>query len=137
MASTSLKTGAKKPITARKQSYKPEYSVKWEFIQPSRKGENFVRCTVCGSDFSISHSGSYDIMHHIKTTKHQSMADTKPSRSIKEFLPSRPTSSGEYNVIRAETLWTEYVVDHNMPFASSDDFTDVVKKMFPDSKIAY
>ena len=43
--------------------------------------------------------------------------------------------STNYDVIRAETLWTLYVVDNNMPFTSSDGFCDVVKTMFPDSKI--
>ena len=42
----------------------------------------------------------------------------------------------DYGVITAETLWTEYVIEHNLPFSSSDDFSSLVKKMFPDSKIA-
>ena len=128
MASTSKKD-------KRKQSYKTEYSEKWDFIQPSQKGENHARCTLCSSDFSIAHSGSYDITHHIETAKHRSIAETKSAnRPIRQFMPS--TSNADHDVIRAETLWTEYVIEHNMPFVSSDDFTDVVKKMFPDSKIA-
>ena len=29
------------------------------------------------ADFNIAHSESYDIMHHIETTKNQSIAETK------------------------------------------------------------
>ncbi|XP_038058954.1 uncharacterized protein LOC119730226 [Patiria miniata] len=127
MASTS-----KKDIK-RKQLYKKEYTEKWDFIQPSQRGENYARCTLCISDFSIGHSGSYDITQHIETTKHRNIAETKSAnRSIRQFMPSNK----DYDLIRAETLWTEYVIEHNMPFVSSDEFTDVVKQMFPDSKIA-
>ena len=103
-------------------------------MKPSRKGENYVQCTTCHVDFSIAHSGSYDITHHIKSSKHRSNAEAKGStRSIEQFMTS---ASADLGVIRAETLWTQYVVERNMPFAASDDFTSVVKKIFPDSKIA-
>ena len=48
----------------RKQSFKGEYSAKWDFIKASKKGENHARCTLCCADFSIAAtgaSGSYDI----------------------------------------------------------------------------
>ena len=37
---------------------------------------------------------------------------------------------------RVSVPWIMYVVDNNVPFTSSDPFCDVVKTMFPDSKIA-
>ena len=134
MASKSSTMVSKKQPKFRKQFYKPEYSTKWDFIIQSSKA-NFVRCTLCGSDFSKAHSGAYDIEHHIKSAKHKSSAeDLKNQQSILQCF-AKP-SSANYDVIKAETLWTEYIVEHNMPFSASDDFTDVVKKMFPDSKIA-
>ena len=64
-----------KPSNKRKQSFKSEYSAKWNFIQPSKKGENHAKCTLCAVDFTIANSGSYDISQHIKTAKHQSNAE--------------------------------------------------------------
>ena len=46
------------------------------------------------------------------------------------------SKSNDYDTIRAETLWTLYVVEHNMPFTSSDSFSDIAKVIFPDSKVA-
>ena len=68
------------------------------------------------------------------TAKHRSSVKCKETnRPITQFLSSLSTN---YDVFRAETLWTLYVVDNNMPFTSSDGFCDVVKTIFPDSKIA-
>ena len=55
----------------RKQTFKEEYSCSWDFIKPSRKGENHARCTLCSAVFSIAASGRYDITQHIATAKHQ------------------------------------------------------------------
>ena len=49
----------------RKQTFKEEYSRSWDFVKPSRKGENHARCTLCSADFSIAASGRYDITQHI------------------------------------------------------------------------
>ena len=118
----------------RKQTFKEEYSRSWDFIKPSRKGENHARCTLCSADFSIAASGRYDITQHIATAKHRSNAKRKDSnQSILQFVSSK---SNDYDTIRAETLWTLYVVEHNMPFTSSDSFSDIAKVMFPDSKVA-
>ena len=107
----------------RKQTFKEEYSRSWDFIKPSRKGETHARCTLCSADFSIAASGRYDITQHIATAKHRSNAERKDSnQSILQFVSSK---SNDYDTIRAETLWTLYVVEHNMPFTSSDSFSDI------------
>ena len=41
----------------------------------------------------------------------------------------------DYSEIRAETLWTRYVVDHNMLFTGSDDFINS-QDVPCDSKVA-
>ena len=100
----------------RKQTFKEEYSRSWDFIKPSRKGENHARCMLCSADFSIAASGRYDITQHIATAKHRSNVEKKDSnQSILQFVSSK---SNDYDTIRAETLWTLYVVEHNMPFTS-------------------
>ena len=71
-----------------KQSFKGEYSAKWDFIKASKKGENHVRCTLCCADFSIAASGSYDISQHIKTVKHRSFAGSN-NQSITQFMVYR------------------------------------------------
>ena len=93
-----------------------------------------ARCTLCSDNFSIAASGRYDITQQIATAKHRSNAERKDgNQSILQFVSSK---SNDYDTIRAETLWTLYVVEHNMPFTSSDSFSDIAKVMFPDSKVA-
>ena len=69
----------------RKQTFNEEYSRSWDFIKPSRKGENHARCTLCSADFSIAASawlsGRYDITQHIATAKHRSNAERKDSEA--------------------------------------------------------
>ena len=126
---------ASKPTkTVRHQKFLTEYTAKWDFIVPSVKGETYARCNSCNSDFSIKSSGAYDIKIHIESAKHKSSAEARASNhAITSFFASE---KDDFSVIRAETLWTQFVVDHNMPFTTSDAFTDVVKQMFPDSKVA-
>ena len=51
------------------QRFRPEYSVKWPFIRKSREYHVFY-CKMCGCDFSIKHSGKYDITKHMGNPKH-------------------------------------------------------------------
>ena len=39
-------------------------------------------------------------------------------------------------MIKAEAYFTQFSLEHNIPYNALDRFTDIVKKMFPDSKIA-
>ena len=81
-----------------------------------------LRCVPLISALLQDTSGRYDITQHIATAKHRSNAERKDSnQSILQFVSSK---SNDYDTIRAETLWTFYVVEHNMPFTSSDSFSD-------------
>ena len=105
---------------SRNQTFKEEYKKAWDFIKPSKKGNNYAYCSICSADFSIAASGRYDIKKHIATAKHRSSVEYKETNCpITQFLSSLSTN---YDVIRAETLWTLYVVDNNIPFTSSDGF---------------
>ena len=112
---------ASKPTkTVRHQKFLTEYTAKWDFIVPSVKGETHARCNSCNSDFSIKSSGAYDIKIHIESAKHKSSAEARASNhAITSFFASE---KDDFSVIRAETLWTQFVVDHNMPFTTSDAF---------------
>ena len=46
------------------------------------------------------------------------------------------TTSSDLTVIRAETLFTSFVVEHNLPLSITDHAGPLFKKMFPDSDIS-
>jgi len=114
----------------RMQVFKEEYCVTYPCMQKSKRGEHFTRC---GSDFSISASGLYDIQRHIAGKKHALMADIpNTNHSVRSYFQSdSSTTSFEHQVISAELLWSRFVVEHNLPIATSDHATKLFKVMFP------
>jgi len=75
-----------------------------------------------------------DVEKHIRTTKHVVKAGSGAScaRPIQNFF----TNSKDLSVIRAETLFAEFLVEHNLPLACSDHAGKLFRKMFPDSAVA-
>ena len=57
------------------------------------------------------------------------------SKPISSFLPGANNTLND-KIITAETLFSNFVAEHNLPFAISDYFTKLCKKMFTDSEIA-
>ena len=66
----SSSSGGPKANAARHQVFLPEYT-RIPAIVASTKGPNHAYCEACKSDFSISHSGSYDIETHIGGPRHK------------------------------------------------------------------
>ena len=98
-------------------------------------GDFYAYCDICSCDFSIKHSGRYDVKVHINTGKHQGNTEKKSSNhSILNFIES--TKCKDDSSINAECLMANFIIEHNLPIAISDHLSPLVKKMFPDSKIA-
>lgn len=132
MPSNSKTKTKKKPVSHRKQTYKVEYSKKWTCIASSGKGEFYARCTMCTCNISIAHGGASDIKLHMQSLKHRSASQDEAGSSTitKILLPQDNTT------IRAETLMTQFIIEHNLPMAVADHLSILMIKMFPDSKIA-
>ena len=77
-------------------------------------GDTYVRCTICSSDFNISHGGRNDVTTHVRGKHHTDMARaTSSTRSLgSHFRPQ--TSQG---VIEAEALWSLFVINTNFLFS--------------------
>ena len=63
------------------------------------------------------------------------LKETDVQPSISCVFNSRDQSFSE-QVMVAELYFTSFIVEYNLPFASSDHFTKLCKLMFPDSQIA-
>jgi len=68
--------------------------------------------------FCVGHGGIGDVEKHVRTAKHVAKAGCSASsgRPIQHFFTNR----NDLSVIRAETLFTEFLVEHNLPLACSD-----------------
>ena len=94
-------------------------------------GDTYARCTICSSDFNISHGGRNDVTTHVRGKHHTDMAKaTSSTRSLGSYLRSQ-TSQG---AIEAEAFWSLFVTKHNLSFQSSDHATKLFHCMFPDSE---
>jgi hypothetical protein len=119
------------------QKYLPEYQVKYPVVRKSSVSDSYAYCTTCRCDFSIGHGGIGDVIKHVKTSKHVKKAgDNGPStHKIKQFFVD--SSSKDLSVIRAEVMFTDFIVEHNLPLACADHAGPLFRQMlFPDSNIA-
>jgi hypothetical protein len=83
----------------------------------------------------VSHGGSADCMKHMKSAKHCGLEQIKSSASASNMRQYFLTEKDQ-SVIRAEVLFTQFVVEHNIPVAASDHCSKLFRAMFPDSKVA-
>lgn len=115
------------------QKFKEQYSVQFPLITKSRASSTRAHCTACNTDFSIAHSGIYDIKKHIATGVHQRNATcvSKQGNISRMFNKTQVES-----VTRAEILFVNFLTEHNLSLASADHSGPLFRAMFPDSKIA-
>ena len=52
------------------------------------------------------------------------------------FFFQKPNDKFDSQLIMTETLFSNFVAEHNLPFVVADHFTQLCSQRFPDSKIA-
>lgn len=117
------------------QKYLTEYEIKYPVVRKSNIGDTYAFCKLCQCDFSVGHSGLGDVTKHVKTAKHiarLSNNNDTGARKISNYF----ADGKDLSVIRAEVLFTEFIVEHNLPVACADHAGLLFRKMFPDSVIA-
>ena len=106
------------------------------FRNPGKMDIDFVLCTVCGSDFSVEHGGEKDTNRQKDTLKHNGYADAaQQQRKLANFGASSTTTHLDQKVVKAELLFTCFLVEHNFPLSTADHAGKLFKYMFPDFKI--
>eukprot|EP00745_Piridium_sociabile_P033690 TRINITY_DN57899_c0_g1_i1.p1 TRINITY_DN57899_c0_g1~~TRINITY_DN57899_c0_g1_i1.p1 ORF type:complete len:405 (+),score=95.04 TRINITY_DN57899_c0_g1_i1:479-1693(+) len=122
---------------ARQQHYLASYSKDFPCIAPSKLGPTYARCNVCDIDFVVTHGGASDVSAHVKTLGHKKKGVAiEQSSKLTTFFTSKTPSAGESSVIRAETLFTHFLVEHNIALSAADHAGRLFREMFADSKIA-
>nr|XP_042913534.1 uncharacterized protein LOC122273560 [Parasteatoda tepidariorum] len=112
-------------------TFNKSYTEQFPFIQSSRKGGSYAFCSTCACDFSILHRGKGDILKHIQTDKHQRNSNILLSNKKIDLKVN-----DDQSVIRAEALFTSYLIEHNIAINASDHAGPLFRRMFPDSEIA-
>ena len=71
-----------------------------------------------------------DGLSHLKTER----ARENSKGGVGQYVVAGASKATQ--VIRAETIWTQFIAEKNLPFAICDVFTRMAGHMFPDSEIA-
>ena len=124
-------TKKSKPATKFNSSHSQEFS----FMKSSQKGDTYAFCTICVCDISIASGGRDAIKRHVGGLKHLDAVKLKDSSSVQK-VTGFFAKDDDLSVIRAEVLWTQFVIEKNLPLSVSDDFGSLLKQMCKDSEIA-
>ena len=132
MAPPSRATGKSVKKIKYAQKYKEDYHKEWPCIKRSSKDESHAFCTTCNSEVSVKYGGRNDILRHIDSDKHCSSATARSNTlGIADFF--RKSGSDDSSIIKAETLFTGFIIEHNLNVASSDHAGPLFRRMLPDS----
>ena len=122
------------------QKWRSDYSLTYPVLKQSTVSDSHAFCSVCNISFTVAHGGITDCKRHIITQKHTKLAElVQKSKSMSSFVGSssgHSSKTGPIGRIRAEVLFTEFLVEHNIALSVADHASKLFKKMFPDSKIS-
>lgn len=65
-----------------------------------------------------------------------SSVQTSSRKMSRFFAPKNEMNESDSAVMNAETLFTEFIIEHNLPISVADHASKLFPKMFPDSKIS-
>lgn len=134
-----MATPAKK-MKLSSQKYRIEYGVTWPCLGPSKKSEGHVYCSICNSDFTVSHGGKCDCRRHMESKAHLELTRLQNSNHSLTAMFKTPNSSlaekHRRTIIRSEAMLISVISELNLSLSSADLLTKVIQEMCPDSKIA-
>lgn len=80
-----------------------------------------VHCDICGSDFSIAHSGRSDIETHVKSDKHKrGISAASSSKPLTDFFKSTVAPShSDLETAAREGVWSYHLIHENESFRSA------------------
>ena len=128
----------------KKPKYQCTYQTSWEEevsgIKKRTKGDSFVICVYCDEHFSTAHGGKNDMKRHVEQQKHIDNVHSARQSGIQSRLTDNraggPSQTFADLVMKAEVLFVQIIAEHNLSFSVGDHLTRLVKKAFPDSKVA-
>lgn len=89
-----------------------------------------VKCTLCRSEFSISHGGRSDIKDHLKCGKHQASVNAAASSSSITSFYKKANSSADYEIAAKEAAFAFHTAVHDISFKTSDCTSKLISKFF-------
>ena len=130
MASSGRKRSLSGPCTpSKRKKYVCKYQQFWEkeftWLKKSNTGEDMAHCKLCNINFSVAAGALYDVKRHAKRSAHVTAVEaSSKTKSITIFVDKKSSS-----VILSETLFSNFVAEHNLPFSLADHFTKSLPRL--------
>ena len=102
-----LTTTGKQPKVRRLQKFKDEYIVAYPVLRRSELGDLHAYCTVCRSNFTVSHWGMNDCAVHVNGLRHIKYAKAKEKQpTMMDMLKDGSDKQSELNhsVMKSELI---------------------------------
>ena len=134
-------SNSKKAKTWRMQNFSDSWLKLPEFSgwlsKSNRDGMKQAVCTVCNDSFK--HPNKHALLKHASSDKHtKAMKASKIRVKIGNYFKPKDSQNPDPEKLtaKAELLMVGFMAEHRTPFAQADHIIDLLKAMFPDSKIA-
>ena len=122
-----------------KKVYKVKFADSWTKSFPiGRVNDNphAFYCIPCKKSVSCAHMGINDVKEHCKGTIHKQNEEAiKMTRKISFSSSNSDDSDFKRQVLRPEVKYTNFFIQHNVPFAVANHLSLMYQELFPDSKI--
>ncbi|KAJ8876264.1 hypothetical protein PR048_024174 [Dryococelus australis] len=92
-----------------------------------------IFCSLCCSDFSVSHAWKGDVVKHVNTKKHADNIQSVESNKLDVFSSANRT---EDRVTNAERLFTYFIIENNLAISCADQAGSLLRKRIPIVKLA-
>ena len=122
--------------SVKKKKYNCKFQADWmkdfQFLRPSSLGNESSFCTLFSVNFSVASGGLYDVKRHAKGEIHNKAVEAKKTTKSMGCIFKKPNDKFDSQLIMAETLFSNFVAEHNLPFVVADHFTQLCSKLFPE-----
>ena len=116
------------------QRFREHHMIAYPVLKPSSVGDTYAFCTMCDSNFSVSHGGINDCAMHVNGPRHKKYAESKKNQpTLLSFTKKDEHSNISHNNMKAELLFTAFLVEHNVPISAADHASKLFRAMFLDS----
>ena len=128
MASSGRKRSLSEPCkstSSKRKKYVCKYQHFWLKKSDTGVGEDMAHCKLCNTNFSVAAGALYDVKRHAKRSTYVTAVEVSSKiKSITNFVDKKSSS-----VILSETLFSNFVAEHNLPFSLADHFTKSLPKL--------
>ncbi|XP_068677860.1 uncharacterized protein [Montipora foliosa] len=135
------------PPTAKKKKtsllgaakYRTTFKSEWSKLYPVkavRNNKHSFYCVPCLKTIRCDHQGLKDVKDHCSTESHKNLTKAAKTQPSVANMFGSGDSTKQSAVTRAEVLTTNFLIQHNLPLATSDHLGPLFRAIFPDSEIA-